>query len=371
MRRVPGAVTLLISLSGLAAPVGAQTPDPVTIPDEPSCTRCRITVRDVLRLGDNDGDGALGAPAYGVTVDGRGRYWVFAVDELPLIFGADGAFERRLGRKGQGPGEYMYPGDVVGIGDSVLVLDAGNHRATLLGPGLDLVRTIRMGIPGTRPIVIDWPSLVILNMSAVVVSSTLGPPLQRTSFDGRAISALSVFGPIPEDASVKGFADMALRLSPSHDRHLWSAHISQYRLTRWTADGVAVGSVARTPEWFRGKSPSSRGSPTTPPPPSIVAIREDSEGLLWVFVNLPRDGWQSAWPKPTANHEYVVRDIATEKLYRTAIEVIDPDAGRVIARHFIDGYVIAALPDRRAAIYTVDENDMPRVRIVSLALSGR
>lgn len=59
-----------------------------------------------------------------------------------------------------------------------------------------------------------------------------------------------------------------------------------------------------------------------------------------------------------------------ERLYRSAVEVIDPNAGRVIARPFSDAKVIAALPDRRA-IYTVDADDIPRVRIVALDLSGR
>jgi hypothetical protein len=103
----------------------------------------------------------------------------------------------------------------------------------------------------------------------------------------------------------------------------------------------------------------------------VAAIHVDDEGLLWVFIHLPGREWQKAWPQvPAGSREYSVRSIAMDKLYRTAMEVIDPRTMRVVARLFIDAHVIAALPDRRAAIYTVDQSDIPRVSIVQLELSG-
>lgn len=60
-----------------------------------------------------------------------------------------------------------------------------------------------------------------------------------------------------------------------------------------------------------------------------------------------------------------------DRLFRTYVEVIDPVQARVVARHTINGYVFEALPDRRVALYEVDVTGIPRVRIVSLTLTGR
>jgi hypothetical protein len=69
--------------------------------------------------------------------------------------------------------------------------------------------------------------------------------------------------------------------------------------------------------------------------------------------------------------EYLVRAVIFDKLYRTYVEVIDPRSARVVTTHKIDGYVMEALPDRRVALYRVDENGIPRVQIAALTLSGR
>jgi hypothetical protein len=60
-----------------------------------------------------------------------------------------------------------------------------------------------------------------------------------------------------------------------------------------------------------------------------------------------------------------------DRMFRTYVEVIDPVQGRVVTSHTINGFVFEALADRRAALYTVDINGIPRGQIVSLSLDGR
>jgi hypothetical protein len=65
-----------------------------------------------------------------------------------------------------------------------------------------------------------------------------------------------------------------------------------------------------------------------------------------------------------------MKKMSYEKLFRTTIEVLDPRRGRVVARRSIDEYIMTALPNNRAAIYSVDADGISHISIVSLALTG-
>lgn len=64
-----------------------------------------------------------------VVADAGGRLYVsdLVVDAV-RVFGPDGAFERTLGREGEGPGEYLNPYGVGLLGDTAVVVDPGNVR---------------------------------------------------------------------------------------------------------------------------------------------------------------------------------------------------------------------------------------------------
>jgi hypothetical protein len=56
-----------------------------------------------------------------------------------------GGVRERVGREGAGPGEYQSPTGVMAFrGDSAVVSDLGNGRLAVLGPGLEMGRTIPM-----------------------------------------------------------------------------------------------------------------------------------------------------------------------------------------------------------------------------------
>jgi hypothetical protein len=66
------------------------------------------------------------------------------------MFRADGRFAWSFGRPGQGPGEFQWVSSVTlnPVEDSVYVLDATNHRVTVLTPTGHLVRDFRPGMEG-------------------------------------------------------------------------------------------------------------------------------------------------------------------------------------------------------------------------------
>lgn len=74
---------------------------------------------------------------------------VVLIDSKPTVikvFSSDGAFIRRIGREGSGPGEYKASVDLAIIGDTVVVSDRQNVRIVLFG----IDGTYLRSVPGTR-----------------------------------------------------------------------------------------------------------------------------------------------------------------------------------------------------------------------------
>lgn len=90
-----------------------------------------------------------------VMFDGAGRLYVFD-DQAERIFvvGTDGALIREIGRKGEGPGEFRNPVDVVALEDGRVVVADTDHRAYhIFDANGDFERMVRMGGDPTYTII--------------------------------------------------------------------------------------------------------------------------------------------------------------------------------------------------------------------------
>ncbi|MBD3414470.1 MAG: 6-bladed beta-propeller, partial [Candidatus Aminicenantes bacterium] len=64
-------------------------------------------------------------------------------DHCVVLFSTDGTFIRRIGRKGQGPGEFIRPVKVSLLEDNLLVADSGNYRIQILTKSGECTKTYR------------------------------------------------------------------------------------------------------------------------------------------------------------------------------------------------------------------------------------
>ena len=357
--------TFLMTLSA-----AAQTPAPRAIPNEPTCPRCTVTTRTLVTFGTADGVGSLNGKPMSVNVDSRGRYWLFQELEPPTVFNANGTVDRVLGRKGSGPGEYRSANRGVVAGDSMVVFDWMESRATIIGPDLKATRTIRIlaGIGDIR--VLSWPSLLV-SEGYMHGSNPPNSTIHRLSMAGPEMRILDSFGPRGSGGSM-GNVELTQIIGVAREG-VWSSYARKPHFTRWDRNGVAREVFARRFDWYTGETPASIGNQTTPPTAWSALITEDAEGLLWYFIYRPAPTWKDAWAgvKPFQGHEYRTRDVGFDRLFHTYLEVIDPKLGRVVTRHTINGFVFQTLPDRRVALYRADAFGIPRVEIMSLSLSGR
>jgi hypothetical protein len=309
-------LSLLAALGGLCwfPPLAPGQGDAsVVIGDAPACGRCAISVRRIVTLGNTDGDGAIPSGIESVSVDSRGRCWVLSSDPLPKVFDASGRFLGVVGRLGSGPGEFRSPMAAVPVpGDSIVVLDGVGARATVFTSELRPARSITLPASFFPVVVLSWPSHLVAN-GFVASADAVGWPLHDLSLAGEVAEVLASFGPDSGARRPGQFPRLLQKVSPSVGGSFWSADWSRYRLTHWTAPGQKAKTLERHAPWFpRTDRPAGVGSPDKPPDPGISAVREDSTGLVWVFVKTPAPTWRSAWPRTGSREEVVVRRIALE-----------------------------------------------------------
>jgi hypothetical protein len=98
-----------------------------------------------------------------------GRVVVFA-DGSVLVFGQDGELAERIGRMGEGPGEFRAGNIYLGLGDTLLVTDGGNMRLSFVVPGQGVVRSIPIPEPARR----SWVSVIGQSANGGFLLATTG-----------------------------------------------------------------------------------------------------------------------------------------------------------------------------------------------------
>jgi hypothetical protein len=197
---------------------------------------------------------------------------------------------------------------------------------------------------------------VLLN-GIVRTSGGYGHPFHVADLSNREAEVVRSFGHLGDpNERVTDRTEYKLlhRIAPIGAGRFWAARGDLYRLQLMGPDGAILKDLARKPPWFEGESPFGIGSPEIPPPPGVDALLTDADGRLWTFVHVPRADWASGWPKlpPGPGPISISTDaLDVEKLWRTTVEVIDPDAGRVLVRGNLDRLVVSVLSDGHIAVY--------------------
>ena len=362
-------------------PTAAQSV--VTVPDAIACARCSIVVRSTTVLGGvNDSERFPAGLPDRVDRSGDGRYWLFSTAAPPALFESSGRFLRMLGRKGRGPGEYIAPHNAFFIGDSIVVLDSRQRRASVLNRELRYVRAMVMPAQMYHTVVLSWPDSVV--MAAWVPNAESGGwPLHLVSFASSDVDDVADVvrsfgigdgGTRPRDSMIRTW-----HLAIARDG-FWSASPGFYQLVKWKSNTLErIRTFRRDPSWFHGESNAAigaaprNGRPWIAPSPALVGMEEDSKGLLWTYVRVPASGWKDAWGRVKldidAGKQPRISDLRWEKLYDTRIEVIDPVAGRVLARTTVDGFfAVNVSRGNRLAVYATDDTRGETIKVLEFAL---
>ena len=152
-----GTRTTIVLAAALVAvaPVGAQEVVELTGRDR----RLEPAFEEVFRVGVLDGEPwEMFATIPKVAFDARGNLYVFdrgpgvsSADLSIVIFDRSGAFVRKFGSVGDGPGEFKRPRTYAALRDGTIVVgDMGHNAYQLFDPLGEFLRMVRMGQTTTR-----------------------------------------------------------------------------------------------------------------------------------------------------------------------------------------------------------------------------
>ena len=350
--------------------LGGRAPAQQPITDRAGCERCAIRAYPRITLRTEAAPAGLAAIPQQVTRDGRGNYWVLVTGQLPMVFSPRGAFLREVGRRGSGPGEFRGIGAIAALpGDSILLIDPQLQRASLFGPDLSFRRSMSLPVRAGATAVLRWPHRVVVN-GAGFTPEQAGWPLHLLDLSRDPVTHLRAFGENRAEPPGGNSPAAIRRLFPAGDGSFWAADVVQYRLIRYGADGTVLTRVRRQTPVFPGESRWSIGSPDTPPPAFLetAAVRGDT---LWVALRVPRPDWRDAWRDvrlPSRGEVAASRAPERTALHITRIEAIELRRGVVLAHRNLNGILVQLAPDLTAALYDLDENGVPRLRLIDLRL---
>ncbi len=358
-------ITRFVALALLLTPVrGVAQDQPTLVPDALSCQQCRVEFRVVARLAVDDA--SLTQPPIVATSLGSGGYVLLEFPALVAKFARTGAFEATLSREGQGPGEIYGAGGIVGLpGDSVLILDARSTRALVIGPDGKVARELTLPSRFASPVVLRWPTLVAVTgrvrgaaaRSVHLLDFSAGAPVVRASF----------WEPVDPRAGGGDVSTLPVIAAGSRD-DIWTGDPLEYHLAHWSSEGTLRRQLRRQPAWFATRSAAWRGSPTDAPPPLVASVVSRPDGRLMAYVKRAAPNWRAAWASPATGGEVRAGSLSAQHLYEFIVEVLDPEAGRVVARGTAPPGVVYVLPNGQLLQYTESANGEISIHVVEPVL---
>lgn len=310
-------VSLLLGSGRLFAQSGDQCP-------------CVITRQHLVELGDpSEPDGSINAP-WAMVLELEDERWATVDFYLPFafrLFGRDGRFEGKVGREGDGPGEFRRISEVVEWGDGLGVYDSETGRFNLLSKDFEFTGSVPFG---------SLIRLVSVSDTILVANALFAP----AAAEGHVVHVLDRAGR-PSVSFGGDQRPLDLRPGPSAMHRLvagagdgasvWVAAPGAFRLQRYDLTGNLLQTVEPSADWF----PTGQGTDWPHrtrmfrPPPRINEIVQ-SGGLVWVLTYVPDEHWQDGVPMAFGESYHLNR------LWDTRIDVFSEDRSEWVASMIVD-----------------------------------
>lgn len=352
----PLAVTI-VAAAVVVRPPPASGQTVLRIAEDDACAACSIDVELVVTLQPpSDRLGFTVLPIPGILRDREGRYVAgIMVGDAPIaVFDPSGALSHGFGRLGEGPGEFAEgPGPVMMVGgdDTVHVVQFATH--SVLGPGArEFIRRRQLAL---RP----WCATIVVGTmvacSPVQAPGGRGTPLQVLAEDGRVARGIGFQPDRPIDFTHT--LDRSRRVArAAGDDAVWSARRIEYEMSRFSLDGQEQVRVVRDAPWFPPQDEDYENGEgyLTPQRPWIEALREPTEGTLWVVTSRGDRSYEPPELPPGAEGVEIDPYEDDNGRLDTVIEVLDVAQGRLLARAELDPYLrFVDTPDDELLLFSL------------------
>lgn len=332
------------------------------------CAPCKIRMERIATISETTAPGMLGS-VHAVAVDDRDRILVtsrHATSQVD-VFDFSGRFVQSVGRSGEGPGEFRDINLIVPVRERIHVFDQGNVRWTTLDSELDIVG--QNALPHRPLAAAFWKDSLILNAAESSQERT-GYTLHVLSREARMTRSFA-YDSSATRHDIPYAGERELTVCPGSGA-LYVAEKRQYRITRYSVRDAPVR-ISRNVSWFRPHFRAPRFQPDDgAPPPVLLAIRCDVDGLLWVIINVADENWRTSLrPAPPGPHgpgRYTAAD--KDRYFDSVIEVLDPETGRIVAAGRTDYYIGYFPADDIVASYRESENGRPLLALWRVELQS-
>lgn len=340
-RRLLAPIMILLAIGQPPTELEGQRPQPRELRREAGDAR-RLVLRQVLRLGSEDGDHDAFGRVMDAAFGGSGR--IYLADDRNFhvaVFEGDGRFVGHIGRQGNGPGEFSRPWTVAADArDTVFVWDGNHSRISVFGPDLRYVRSF-----GTDP---RWlvTELTPLPDGRLLLSAYGRGADRSIHLLDRGGTILRSLGPAIPDVDLSGFESSLLGGSVAlGGRGMAYASKSPYEITYLDGGG--------------SERARCRATGVTTEPQSVIVSNEQGVGLQWSRFILV----SGILSLGSDIHLVTIRDPIAQ---RTLLDVVGPGC-TLLGRSFLPGP--ASFADRRGNRVLVIRNvDVPQVVVYEYSL---
>lgn len=334
---------LVLALALFTPAEGVRGQQVLPISPEGACVGCVVLVESAV-FGARSGE--LAEESRYVSSDAAGRVWVNQGDRIE-IFAGNGTHLQTLGRRGEGPREFL---SVLAIhphpSGEMMIFDFNNQRLSFVDDRLEFVSQFRLeGI--TFDVAVLNEDVFVANQRAAG-AARFGYPMHQVSISQEEV--VRSFGKPRDAPSYYPPRGLHYRraVEPLGSATVLAAPRTEPALEEWS---VLTGDLIRRWErdlpWFEPYQEPTPYSLTNRPSPYLDAIHVDDRGRAWVFYWRAEDDWAESLTSRIVGGQEMLVPESNDSIYETVIEVWDLDAGRVLATGRSDMTLHGFLPDGR------------------------
>jgi hypothetical protein len=336
----------------------------VIIPDEVACGACEIRLERVLTLRSDTPEAGVQRVPRNLYRDRAGRFYAvpWSGDRV-LVFNPDGTFARDFAPKGLGPGEILGATVAQPVGDSIFVFDFRTTRLTVFDLDGEAQRSIpvqglvahaypRRGAVRTWVLNGDFPG-----------GDAIGYPLHTFDATDREARMLhygsdGTYLPGVVGGGIERTTAPSLRTDA-----VWSAPWRNYAIEEWTTNGELVSQVIRPADWYPANWPMAMPEKGKERPPIVAALREVEPRRLLTVINRSGPNYHDVVKCFQERGRLVCGADTGEGAFVSRLELLDIDAGELVARLDSDQEIWGFLDDDTAWSFRFGSGGLPFIEI--------
>ena len=257
--------------------------------DFDTCTDCELELTELVRFGEPEGAGSIESAAPTVSWNEQLGYLVTGVTFLQ-VFDDDGRFVRRIGREGDGPGEFGRVIDAHVVDGRLVALDQARRAWSIFNLAGEFIEARPYGYRAGSFTPVGGSHVVVVAMDPSPEAA--GLPFHLAHIDSGVPSRHFGSGQGRDRNRENGpYSDNLTGSVASRPGTVWWGSAGSPRVEEWSVDDELLRVVDGELPWFPEVTESI--DPTTDPPSTLLmSIALDGREHLWMTVRTADPGWR-------------------------------------------------------------------------------